>query len=192
MKKLIPVLAAAALILPSLASAAKWNIDDSHSSVSFKVRHFFTKVSGNFNDIAGEIEFDPAAIEKGTVTVTIPVASVDTDNEKRDGHLQSPDFFDAANHANLLFKSTKFYKVGDAIKVDGILTMRGVEKPVTLDVDFLGAGPDPWGGTRAGFEVSGTINRKDWGIEWNTVLDNGGTVLGDEVEISIAIEAVQA
>jgi polyisoprenoid-binding protein YceI len=192
MKKLLTAFAIATLVIPSLASAATWNIDDSHSSVGFKIRHFFTKVPGVFNTVSGQIEFDPEAIERGSVTVTIPVESVDTDNEKRDGHLESPDFFDAANHPEITFKSTKFYKDGENIKVDGTLEMRGVEKPVTLDVEFLGAGPDAWGGTRAGFEISTKLNRKDWNIEWNTVLDNGGTVLGDEVEVSIAIEAVQA
>ncbi|MCA9756178.1 MAG: polyisoprenoid-binding protein [Candidatus Eisenbacteria bacterium] len=192
MKNLFIALAAVALALPSLASAATWNIDGSHSSVDFKIRHFFTKVPGKFNTVTGEIQFDPAAVEKGSVMVTIPVESVDTNNEKRDGHLKSPDFFDAANHPEITFKSTKFHKEGDTIKVDGLLNMRGVEKPVTLDVEFLGAGPDAWGGTRAGFEATTKLNRKDWNIEWNTVLDNGGTVLGDEVEISLAIEAIQA
>ena len=190
-KRLVPFVLAA-LILPSLASAATWNIDDSHSSAGFKVRHFFTKVPGVFNTLSGEIEFDPQAIEKSSVMVTIPVESVDTDHEKRDTHLKSTDFFDAANHPEITFKSTKFYRIGESIKVDGILSMRGVENPVTLDVQFLGAGPDAWGGTRAGFEASTTVNRKDWNIAWNNVLDNGGTVLGDEVEISIAIEAIQS
>ncbi|MEZ4648025.1 MAG: YceI family protein [Candidatus Eisenbacteria bacterium] len=192
MKNLFVALAAVALALPSLASAATWNIDGGHSSVDFKIRHFFTKVPGKFNTVSGEIQFDPAALEKSSVMVTIPVESVDTNNEKRDGHLKSPDFFDVANHPEITFKSTKFHKEGDTIKVDGMLNMRGVEKPVTLDVEFLGSGPDAWGGTRAGFEATTTLNRKDWNIEWNTVLDNGGTVLGDEVEVTLAIEAIQA
>ena len=118
MKNLFIALAAVALALPSLASAATWNIDGSHSSVDFKIRHFFTKVPGKFNTVTGEIQFDPAAVEKGSVMVTIPVESVDTNNEKRDGHLKSPDFFDAANHPEITFKSTKFHKEGDTINLD--------------------------------------------------------------------------
>lgn len=192
MKSSVLGLAAAAVLVPNLASAAKWSIDQAHSSAEFRVRHFFTKVPGKFAEMNGEIVFDPANIEASSAVITIPVASVDTNNEKRDGHLQSADFFDAANHPNITFTSTKFRKEGETIKVDGLLNMRGIEKPVTLDVQFLGAGPDNWGGTRAGFEVTTTINRKDWDIVWNNVLDNGGTMLGDEVEIRIAVQAVQA
>jgi len=189
MRKLITGVALAALIaLPSLASASSWVIDGSHSSVVFKVRHFFTKVAGNFDEISGEIEFDPEAPEKGSVSVTIPMSSLDTNNEKRDGHLMSPDFFDVEKNPNMTFKSTKFRQTDDGLKVDGMLNMRGVDKPVTLNVEFLGAGPG-MGGPVAGFSITAKINRMDWGVSWNKALDHGGTVLSEDVDIQIDLEA---
>lgn len=190
MKKIMLTFALTAMIaLPSLSSAATWTIDNAHSSVGFKIRHLFSKVDGRFNEVSGTIMFDPAKPEGGSVEVTIPVSSIDTSNEKRDGHLMSPDFFDAENHPNLTFKSSKFYKDGDNLKVDGTLTMRGIDKPVTLDVEFLGAGPGMRGGQVAGFTATTTVNRKDWEINWNRALDQGGAVLGDDVSVTIEIEA---
>ena len=190
MKKIMLTFALTAMLaMPSLSSAATWTIDNAHTSVGFKIRHLFSKVDGRFNEISGAIEFDPAKPEAGSVEVTIPVSSIDTRNEKRDGHLKSPDFFDAENHPNITFKSTKFMKDGDNLKVEGMLTMRGIEKPVTLDVEFLGAGPGMGGGQVAGFTAETKINRKEWDVNWNRALDHGGAVLGDDVEITIEIEA---
>ncbi len=189
MKKLITAAFMAALIaVPSLAAAETWTIDGSHSSVVFKVRHFFTKVAGNFNDVSGQIDFDPEAPEKGSVTVTIPVESVDTNNKKRDEHLLNGDFLDAENHPNMTFTSTVFRPTKDGLKVDGMLNMRGVDKPVTLDVEFLGQGPGMHGPV-AGFSVTGQLDRTDWGVSWNKALDKGGAVLGEKVDIQIDIEA---
>ncbi len=193
MKRMFVGFVAAALLVPGLVSAAEWNIDASHSNVNFKIRHLVSRVTGSFNDISGQIQFDPEKATEGSVEITIPVASIDTNNEKRDGHLKNEDFFDEPNHPTLTFKSTKFGELKDGkMTVEGMLTMRGVEKPVTLDVEFLGAAPGMRGGQVAGFEVSGKINRKDWGIEWNRALDKGGAVLGDDVEIMINIEATTA
>lgn len=191
MKKLTGLGLALVLALPTLAQAAPWDIDASHTTVAFTVRHFFTNVTGNFNQVSGKLDYDPANPTAASAELTIPVASVDTRNEKRDGHLQSPDFFDAANNPNITFKSTKATAEGDKLKIAGDLTMRGVTKPVVLDVEFLGAGPDPWGGQRAGFVATTTINRLDWDISWNNKLDTGGAVLGDDVKIEVNIEAVQ-
>lgn len=178
-----------ALALPALSHAATWSIDNAHTSVGFKIRHLFSKVDGRFNEVSGTIEFDPAKPEAGSIDVTIPVSGVDTRNEKRDGHLQSADFFDAENHPNITFKSTKFRKDGDALKVDGMLSMRGIEKPVTLDVEFLGSGPGMQGGQVAGFTATTKVDRKLWEINWNRALDSGA-LLGDDVEITIEVEAV--
>lgn len=183
MKKAILGLAALFLALPALASAETWEIDNAHSTVTYKIRHLLTNFTGSFSTVAGTIEFDPENPAAGSVEVTIPVSSVETHNEKRNGHLQSEDFFDAANHPNLTFKSTKFVQAEDGLKVEGILNMRGVDKPVTLDVDFLGTMGDV-----AGFSASTKLNRQDWGINWNKALDNG-SLLGDDVTIQIEIEA---
>jgi polyisoprenoid-binding protein YceI len=190
MKRTVLALALAGGVLaPSLAAATTWEFDPTHTSITFKVRHLFTKVTGVFHDISGDIEFDPESPESGSVWVTIPVSSIDTNNEKRDGHLKSEDFFWAEKHPNLTFRSTKSLSTENGLTVDGILTMRGVEKPVTLDVEFLGSGPDGFGSQRAGFTVGTTINRQDWGISWNKTLDQGGVMLGDDVEIRIDVEA---
>jgi polyisoprenoid-binding protein YceI len=159
--------------------------------VGFKVRHFFSNVPGQFNTFEGKISFDPEQPEAGSVEVLIQASSVDTNNEKRDGHLQSQDFFWVEKHPELTFKSTKVEAKDDgSLHVTGMLGMRGVENEVVLEGEFLGAGPDGWGGTRAGFTASTKVNRKDWGIEWNKALDQGGAVLGDEVTIQLDIEAV--
>jgi polyisoprenoid-binding protein YceI len=192
MSKLTGLGVTALLSLSNLAYAAPaWEIDTTHSTVTFTVRHFFTNVTGNFNEITGAIHYDPADPAATTAEITIPVASVDTRNQKRDSHLQSPDFFDGANHPNLTFKSTKVTTEGDKLKVAGDLTMRGVTKPVVFDVEVLGVGPDPRVGQRAGFVARATVNRLDWNIAWNNKLDNGSFVLGDDVKIEINIGAIQ-
>ncbi len=186
---LTSALLAAVLLTPTLAVAATWNVDPSHSAVTFKVRHFFSKVPGQFTTFSGVIEFDPEKPEAASVNVTIDAASINTNNEKRDGHLQSEDFFWVEKHPELTFKSTKVEAKGDRLHITGMLSMRGVEKEVVLEAEFLGAGPDAWGGTRAGFTATTTVNRKDFGIEWNKILDKGGSMLGDDVAISLEIEA---
>jgi len=122
----------------------------------------------------------------------IQAASVDTDNERRDGHLQSEDFFFVEQHPEITFTSTGVTPTEDGLRVEGLLKMRGIEKPVVLETTFLGAGPDSWGGTRAGFSASTTINRKEWDINWNKALDQGGAMLGDDVAIVLDVEAVLA
>lgn len=185
------ILAVAAIAtLSGGALAETWKIDTLHSTVGFKVRHFFAKQAGEFNEFTGTIEFDPANPEAAFVEAVIQTASVDTDDEKRDGHLRSADFFDAENHPEILFKSTNVARGGDGFIVTGDLTMRGVTKEVSFELEFLGHGPDPWGGTRAGFAAELVLNRKDFDVKWNNVLDNGGTVLGDKVTVSLDIEAV--
>jgi len=192
MKRLVPASILIALALPGIALAGAWKIDPAHSSVGFKIRHFFSKVPGAFTEFGGTIEFDPEKPEEAKVEVVIQAASIDTDHEKRDGHLRSEDFFWAEEHPEITFTSTAV-KAGEekgTYLIEGLLSMRGVEKPVTLKAEFLGAGPDAWGGTRAGFTAAAEINRKEWNIEWNQVLDQGGAMLGDDVAINLEIEAV--
>lgn len=193
------VLAAFALVFVASAAFAApvtYTIDKPHTEVGFDVRHFFSKVHGRFNDFQGTIVFDEQDPAKISVEASAVTASVSTDNEKRDGHLKTADFFDAEKFPTLTFKSTKVTAAGkNKYKVAGDLTLRGVTKPVVFDVDFLGAGSvgvggQSWG-TKAGFVATTTINRKDFGINWNKQLDNGGLMLADEVTLTLNIEANQ-
>jgi polyisoprenoid-binding protein YceI len=186
------ILAFLVAVAPGMALAAPWTIDTSHTSVNFKIRHLFTKVNGSFQKVEGTFTFDPQHPEAGSVEAVIDAASITTRNEKRDNHLRSPDFFDVAKFPQITFKSTKVEKDDAGMRLIGDLTMHGVTKPVTLNLEFLGAGPHMLPGSQvSGFSATGTLNRKDFGLEWNKALETGGTLLGDEVEIEIGVEAVQ-
>lgn len=176
----------------TLAEAAEWQADTTHSVLTFKIRHLFSKVQGGFDEWSANLFFDPEAMEQASVEVTIQAASIDTGNEKRDGHLRSADFFDVEQYPTITFVSSMVEQTDEGYLVHGTLTMHGVSKEIAIPVEFLGAGPDPWGRVRAGFSGSVTIDRKDYGMEWNKALDKGGVMLGDEVEIDIEIEAVEA
>jgi polyisoprenoid-binding protein YceI len=191
MKRLILVLALAALSAPLFADT--YAIDKNHSEATFTVRHFVSKVSGKFDDFAGSITGDLQNAGAATVEFTIKTASVDTGVANRDNHLRSADFFDAANNPEITFKSTSIKPAGtkNVYNVTGNLTMRGVTKQVTLPVEFLGFAKDPGGNTRAGFTTHTTINRKDYGINWNKALDEGGFMLSDDVDITINLETVK-
>jgi len=179
-------------IAPARAAAETYSIDPQHSNVGFSVTHLFSKVPGRFTKVEGTMVFDPKDLSTGSVEVTIDAASIDTNVPDRDKHLKSPDFFDVAKFPTITFKSTKVIPDGSTkAKVEGTLTMKGVSKPVTLEVDFLGAGPDPFGGRRAGFEARTKINRQDFGVTWNKVLEGGGTLLGNDVDILLNIEAMR-
>ncbi len=174
------------------AGTETYAIDASHSSVGFSIAHFFSRVPGRFTGIEGTITLDPADLSTGSVSIVIDAATIDTASADRDEHLRSADFFDVANHPRITFESSEVRAGGNnRAMVDGTLTLRGVSKPVTLEVEFLGSGPDAWGGHRSGFEARTTINRKDFGMTWNKVLDTGGVVLGDEVSILINIEGLR-
>jgi polyisoprenoid-binding protein YceI len=184
-------LLAAALIATSAVAvrADVYMIDKGHSEVSFQVRHLVTQVRGGFNDYEGTINLDPANLEKSSVDFRIKAASIDTNLPDRDKHLKSEDFFYTEKYPDITFKSKSIKKTGkDTYDVAGTLTMRGVAKEVTLPVTFLGTVKDPWGNEKAGFSTDLTINRKDYGINWNAALDNGGVVLSDDVKISINLE----
>jgi polyisoprenoid-binding protein YceI len=201
MKRSLAVAVAVLLALSALPSVAAvpaaaggtWNVDKVHSEVSFQVRHFVSKVRGRFGDFSGVIKMDAAKPETSSVEFTIKVASIDTNEPKRDAHLKSPDFFDAEKFPEIRFVSKKVVSRSDtAYEVTGDLTMRGVTKEITLPVTFTGLAKDAWGGERAGFETSITLNRKEYGINWNKALDQGGFMLGDDVAVSISLETVKA
>ena len=175
----------------TVAAQGTYGIDTAHSSVGFKVRHLVSKVSGGFNDFDGTIVADFGNLDASSVEFTIQATSIDTKNEKRDGHLRSPDFFDTEKYPEITFKSSKVTKVdGDSFAVAGTLTMHGVSKQITLTVDYLGE-MSAMGGVRAGYEMTTTVNRKDYGVSWNRALDSGGLVLGDDVEVTVNLEVIK-
>ena len=167
-----------------------FTIDKAHSEAVFQVRHLITKVRGRFTDVGGAVAFDEAAPERSTVAFTIQAASIDTGTPDRDAHLRSEDFFHAEKHPAITFASTAIRALGgNEYEVAGDLTMRGVTKRITLPVTYLGKARDPWGNEKIGFETETTINRKDYGLTWNAALETGGFLVGDEVRISVSIQA---
>ena len=172
------------------AAPVRWQIDQAHSELTFRIRHLVSRVNGSFNTWSGTIVADPANLAGGSVSVDIQTASIDTNNERRDGHLRSDDFFDAENHPTITFRSTRVVASGRDLQVHGNLTIRGITKPVVLRGRMLEVGGAP-GRRRIGFEAETTINRMDYGVSWNRAAEGGGVTLGDEVTISIAVEAVE-
>ncbi len=189
------VLAISAIALAAAAATAApvaYKIDRAHSDVGFKVRHFFSKTPGRFSDFSGVIMLDEKNPAASSVDVTIQTTSIQTNNERRDNHLRSDDFFNAEKFPVITFKSTKITPVeGTKYKVDGNLTIRDVTKPVTLDAELVGMGALGMMGSRAGFQATTSVNRKDYGVLWNKTLDNGGTMLDDIVYINLDVEAVK-
>jgi polyisoprenoid-binding protein YceI len=173
----------------------KWDFDHAHSSIDFTVRHLLvSKVRGRFTKWAGTLELDEQDLAASRVNVTIDVASVETHEPQRDAHLRSGDFFAAAEHPQITFKSTRVEPHGsDRLRVTGELTLRGTTREAVLDVERAGVlAKDPWGKRRAGFTATTTIHRKDFGVSFNQVLDQGGLALGEEVAVAIEIEATTA
>jgi polyisoprenoid-binding protein YceI len=181
------------LISGDARAASVFEIDSAHSSIGFSIRHLFTMVPGRFDKFSASFAYDEGAPENSSAAFTIDAASVNTDNTKRDGHLRNPDFFNVEKFPTLTFKSTKVEKTDqrNVYKVTGDFTMLGVTKPVTVQVEVVGIGPDGFGNTKGGFQVTGSINRKDFGMVWNKALDTGNTLLGDEVKFQVSIEAVK-
>ena len=165
--------------------AGTWTIDPSHSEVGFTVRHLVSKVRGQFETFEGTLTTG-ATLEETRANASVDLNSVNTRDAGRDGHLRSADFFDVENHGPMTFVTTSF----DGQTATGELTLKGVTRTVELDVEFLGIGGDPWGGTRVGFEATTEINRKDFGVSFNGVVDGGKVLVGDKVQIHLAIEAV--
>jgi len=171
------------------AALPTWTIDRAHSEVTFRIRHFMSRVSGTFTDWSGTIQADPAHWAGGSVTASISTASIDTREERRDTDLRSPRFFNADTFPTITFVSRSVAQQGDSLTITGDLTMRGVTRPVVLKGSVLGVMPGAR--PRAGFEVTTTLNRMDYGVAWNRMLEGGGTMLGDDVEIRINVEAVR-
>ena len=184
----VALIAGLSLCAPVFASDT-YVIDNNHSDATFRIRHLVSRVSGRFNEMSGEIVIDKEEPSKSSVVFTIRTESIDTANERRDGHLKSADFFDVENHPEITFESTGITRNGEGeFDVEGELTIRGVSKTVVFPVEFLGFATDNHGNDKAGFSLRTRINRKDYGIVWNRALDTGGVVLGDEVDIEINLE----
>lgn len=172
---------------------AIWKSDAAHSEVSFKVKHLMiTNVKGVIRNYEAEAVTDSETFTPAKISFTADAASIDTGSEQRDQHLQSPEFFDAASFPKITFSGTSFEKKSDEqYELTGDLTIRGVTKPVKLDVEFLGIAKDPWGNRKAGFSLNGKFNRRDWGLTWNAVLESGGVLVSDEVRINADLQMMQ-
>ena len=171
-----------------------WNIDAAHSGINFSIRHMvFSKVRGRFGKYSGTIDLDEGDLTRSSVEVTIDAASIDTGTPARDEHLRSADFFDAEQFPVLRYRSKRIEQLSeDRFRVVGDLTIRDVTREVALDVEYGGRGADPWGNQRAGFVASTSIDRKDFGLRWNQVLEAGGVLVGDRVDIELEVQAVKA
>jgi polyisoprenoid-binding protein YceI len=167
-------------------------IDTTHSDVGFSVRHMmFAKVRGHFTKWTANVEYDPETPSRSSMLAEIDVASIDTREPQRDGHLRSADFFDAEKFPKMSFKSKRVERAGDKrYKVAGDLTIRDVTREVVLEVEELGGGKDPWGNQRLGFHAHTAIDRRDFGLKWNQVLETGGVLVGEKVDIEIDAEAI--
>ncbi|HYG50073.1 MAG TPA: YceI family protein [Flavobacteriales bacterium] len=171
----------------------KWALDPTHAELQFKVKHLMiSNVTGYFKSINATVDTMGDDFATGKVHFTADVASITTNNEQRDAHLRTGDFFDAENHPQLIFEGEKLEKITDSdYKLHGTLTMRGTSKKVTFDVEYGGTTTDPWGNTRAGFELNGKLNRKDYGVSFGMVSETGGVLLGEEVKIHANVEFVK-
>jgi len=174
-----------------MATITKWVIDPMHSEVQFKVKHLvISTVTGFFKSFEGSMETDGDDFEDAKISFAIDIDSIDTNQSQRDGHLKSPEFFDAEKYPQITFSSTSFKATGkdDEYKLTGDLTIKGVTKPVTLDAEFGGTADDFYGNTKAGFEVTGKINRKDFGLAWDGVTEAGSIVVGEDIKLIINVQ----
>jgi len=194
MKRVSTILLLGAVLAAGSAQAAVYSIDPVHSSVSFKVKHMvISHVTGNFTKFSGTFNYDASAPGKSSVEATIDAASIDTRMAKRDEDVRSPSFLDVVKYPQIVFKSTQVAQEGpDKLKVTGDLTLHGVTKSVILDVTMGGETKDPWGNTRAGFEATTSIKRQDFNLTYNKLLESGGLVVGEDVDITLEIEGVKA
>ncbi len=173
--------------------AGTWSLDPTHTHIGFTVRHMMVaKVRGSFGDFSAEITVGDNPLES-SLSAVVQMASIDTGNGDRDGHLRTNDFFAIEEFPTMTLASTSFVEGGDgAYTMNADLTIKGVTRPVAFELEFAGTGKDPWGNTKAGFSASATINRKDFGIEWNAPLETGGVLVGEQVKIEIDAEIAQA
>jgi polyisoprenoid-binding protein YceI len=173
----------------AIATATKWGIDTTHTEVQFKIKHLvIATVTGNFKKFSGSVESETEDFDGASVNFSLDVTSIDTNQADRDAHLKSPDFFAAEQYPTVDFTGILKNISGNDYKLDGELTMRGTTKSVVLDVEFGGIMVDPWGNTKAGFEINGKVNRKDFGLSWNAITEAGGMVVSEEVKLHINAE----
>jgi polyisoprenoid-binding protein YceI len=174
-----------------LPAPGRWAIDPGHAEVGFVGRHFgLTKIRGRFTGVAGEVVIDDDR-SASSVVVTIDTASVSSGDAARDEHLRSADFFDVDRHPTATFRSTAVTMDGPSATLAGELTIKGVSRPVTLDVDYLGRAHDPWGNERSVFSAAGTIDREDWGMTWNMLLETGGLLVSKQIRLEIELELIR-
>ncbi len=176
-------------------TATTWDIDPTHTEVGFSVKHMMiTTVRGDFSGVSGKLELDPSDPTSSSVDVTIDASTIHTGVEDRDNHLRSGDFLDVDAHPQIRFRSTRidgtFTEPGDTFRITGDLTIRGITREVTLDAQYEGRGGDPWGSERVGFTAEIVIDRRDFGLAWNTALETGGILVANQVRISLAVQAV--
>jgi polyisoprenoid-binding protein YceI len=178
---------------PGPPTATQWRIDPNHTNVEFTVKHMmFTTVHGRFTEVDGTVHYDEADSARSTLEVSIKAASIDTRSPDRDTHLRSQDFFDVDKYPTITFRSTRIQSTGGkGLRIAGDLTIHGVTRPVTLEATEEGRGKDPWGGDRAGFSATTTIDRHDFGLKWNQALEHGGWLVGQEVKISLDVQLVR-
>ena len=171
----------------------KWVLDPTHSELGFKIKHLMiSNVSGSFKNFNAEVETEDEDFSTAEISLNAEMAYISTNNEQRDAHLRTSDFFEVEKFPELHFKSTKVEKIdSDSFALHGDLTLKGVTKPVKLSVEYNGVTKDPWGGERAGFVITGKIKRTDWGVNFNGVLETGGVMLGEEVKINSEIQLVK-
>ena len=170
-----------------------WKIDTAHTDVGFAVKHMMiSTVRGKFTRFDADVDLDPARLEAAKVTARIEAASIATQEDKRDGHLRSPDFLDAEKYPTLTFTSTKVARSGDELEVTGNLKIKDQEHSITLKGEVTGPGKDPWGNARIGFSLSGEIDREKWGLRWNQALEAGGVLVGKKVKLEIETQLVQS
>jgi len=176
-----------------MSAKTSWVIDPTHSEIQFKVKHLvISTVTGSFKTFEGTVETDGDDLTTANINFSADIASIDTNQAQRDEHLRSAEFFDAANHPKMTFTSSSLEKTGDdTYKLKGDLTMKGVTKPVVLDAEYGGAMTDFYGQNKAGFEINGKINRKDFGLTWSATTEAGGVVVGDEIKLVINIQLIK-
>lgn len=178
--------------VPAVGTRTEWKLDPSHTLVEFSAKHLMiTTVKGRITDVEGSIFVDDNDPTKSSVEAVLRAASIDTRTEQRDQHLRSGDFLDVEKYPEIRFRSTRVEGDRGEFKLTGDLTIRDVTREVTLDVQFEGRTKDPWGGERAGFSAQGKIDRRDFGLTWNVLLEGGGLTVGNDIKINIEVEAVK-
>jgi len=177
---------------PVAATKTTWKLDPTHTSVEFSAKHLMiTTVKGRITDIEGTIQGDEKYPQNSSVEATLKAASLDTRTDQRDQHLRSADFLDVERFPEIKFRSTRIQGDKESFKLTGDLTIRDVTKPITLDVEFEGTTRDPWGGDRVGFSAKGKFDRREFGLTWNQALETGGVVVGNEIKISLEVQAIK-